>query len=276
VKREDLIHPLISGNKWRKLKYNLMEAEKQGFKTILSFGGAFSNHIYSLAAAGKIFGFDTIGIIRGEKYEKLNPTLSFAESCGMKIFYLGRESYRGKEEREVLEKFKKDLPPFYLVPEGGSNAAGVKGCEEIIPEINEKFNYICTACGTGGTVSGLIRSAGEGRKVLGFSALKGEGMLDEKVKGFVGEKASKADWKIFYEYHFGGYAKINPELISFMKGFERRYGFLLEPVYTAKMFFGIFDLIHKGYFPSGSKIIALHTGGLQGREGMREILNDEF
>jgi 1-aminocyclopropane-1-carboxylate deaminase len=270
IKREDLIHPLVSGNKWRKLKYNLLEAKHRDQNTILSFGGAYSNHIYALAAAGKMFNFKTIGIIRGELTLPLNPTLHFATSCGMQLHYIDRENYKGKEENDFLEDLRKVHGEFYHLPEGGSNELGMKGCAEIIDEIKIEFDYIASACGSGGTLAGLIAGLQGKRKAIGFSALKGKDFLNDKIESLIGDADKYSNnWTINYDYHFGGYAKINKELVDFIHDFELRNKIILEPIYTGKMFYGLYDLIKKGFFKKGERIIALHTGGLQGLEGMK-------
>ncbi|WP_194765946.1 1-aminocyclopropane-1-carboxylate deaminase/D-cysteine desulfhydrase [Tamlana sp. I1] len=270
IKREDAIHPFVSGNKYRKLKYNLLEAEKQGFKTLLTFGGAYSNHIAAVASAGHLFGFKTIGIIRGEElWTKIddNPTLSFAKNHGMEFKFVSREVYRNKSSKAFIEALKNELGAFYLVPEGGTNSLAVMGCEEILTESDKDFNFVCSAVGTGGTISGLINASKPHQKVLGFPALKGD-FLKLDISKF----ATQSNWELISDYHFGGYAKINEELVTFINQFKSDFNIPLDPVYTGKMLFGIFDLIEKGYFPKGSKILAIHTGGLQGIEGMNAIL----
>jgi len=271
VKRIDMIHPYISGNKWFKLFYNLQEATRQNIKTLLTFGGAYSNHIYATAAAGKEFGFKTIGIIRGEEYLPLNPTLQFAKECGMKIFYINRTKYRNKKDPAFILKLKDKFGDFYLLPEGGNNILAVKGCFEIIKSINVNFNYICTPCGTGGTLAGLICGLNKNQEALGFSTLKGGGFLVGDIMKLIKNYNDNEynNWSLMLDYHFGGYAKINDELISFIKKFDKEFKIPLEPIYTGKMFYGIFDLIKKGYFSKKSTIIALHTGGLQGLLGMK-------
>lgn len=271
IKREDLIHPEISGNKWRKLKYNLLEAERLQKKTLLTFGGAYSNHIYSVAAAGKEYGFKTIGFIRGEAYNPLNPTLSFAEANGMELRYLNRADYKNRNNINFQNDIIKQFNDAYLIPEGGSNSLAVKGCAEIINDIEIEFDYICCACGTGGTLAGITAGLQNNRKSIGFSILKGGGFLKEDVKNLIKNYNGKEfnNWDIILDYHFGGYAKINYELINFIGDFEKTNKIQLDPVYTGKMFFGIQDLIIKGYFKKHDKIIAVHTGGIQGIEGMK-------
>lgn len=268
IKREDLIHPLVSGNKWRKLKYNLLQARKQGLKTMLTFGGAYSNHIYSVAAAGSAWGIRTIGIIRGEETLPLNPTLQFAVDNHMTLAYESRTAYREKETPSYLEGLKKRYGEVYVLPEGGSNELAVKGCAEIVQEISMDYDWLCCPCGTGGTIAGLVEGSMKG-EVLGFSALKGDGMLNDKVKIFLQGKSGLQPWSINYDYHFGGYAKFSNELVSFIHAFELANGIALEPIYTGKMMYAIYDLIHKGYFKKGERIIALHTGGLQALAGLK-------
>jgi 1-aminocyclopropane-1-carboxylate deaminase/D-cysteine desulfhydrase-like pyridoxal-dependent ACC family enzyme len=276
LKREDLLHPIISGNKWRKLKYNLVEAKEKKHKTILTFGGAFSNHIHATAGAGKIFGFNTIGVIRGEEHLPLNPTLKDATEFGMKIHYVSRSDYRKKTEREFIKMLHQKFGDFYLVPEGGTNNLAVKGGTEIVQDINIDFDYIVSACGTGGTLAGVICGLEENKKAIGISALKGAGFLKEKITEYVKEYSGKAynNWQIKLDYHFGGFAKTKPEQITYMKEFEKLNNILLDPIYTSKMIYGIYDMIIKGEIENGSTVIALHTGGLQGRRGKENILNE--
>ncbi|MBA4317920.1 MAG: 1-aminocyclopropane-1-carboxylate deaminase [Flavobacterium sp.] len=266
IRREDLIHPFISGNKFRKLKYNLLQAKSENQETLLTFGGAFSNHIAAAAFAGKEQGFKTIGIIRGDELrDKIseNPTLQFAQECGMQFKFVTREAYRHKTEAYFLENLKHEFGSFYLVPEGGTNEFAVKGCEEILTKEDAEFDFICCAVGTGGTISGLINSLLPHQKVLGFPALKGD-FLKEDIRKF----ARKDNWEVITNYHFGGYGKVNPELIAFINQFYSENKIPLDPIYTAKMVFGVIDMINKNYFPENSKILLIHTGGIQGNAGM--------
>ncbi|MCF1192544.1 pyridoxal-phosphate dependent enzyme [Mangrovimonas sp. AS39] len=273
IKREDRIHPMISGNKYRKLKYNLLEAREKGCSKLLTFGGAFSNHIAAVAAAGNEFGFETIGIIRGEELESKipdNPTLSYSASQGMTFKFVTRSKYRLKGEAHFINNLREELGSFYLIPEGGTNNLAVQGCEEILAQVDQEMNYICCAVGTGGTISGLINASNKDQMVLGFPALKGD-FLSEDIRKF----ATQDQWKLITDYHFGGYGKINQELIGFINEFKMKYQIPLDPIYTGKMMFGIFDLIKKGFFPKGSQILAIHTGGLQGIEGMNQKLKQK-
>lgn len=266
IRREDLIHPIVSGNKFRKLKYNLLQAKLENQETLLTFGGAFSNHIAALAYAGKEQGFKTIGIIRGDELESKifeNPTLKFAQECGMQFKFITRESYRRKTETEFIENLKYEFGNFYLVPEGGTNEFAIKGCEEILTKEDTQYDFVCCSIGTGGTISGIINSILPHQKVLGFPALKGD-FLNEEIRKFVRNE----NWELITEYHFGGYGKVNPELIAFINHFFEENKIPLDPVYTAKMVFGVMDLISKNYFPENSKILLIHTGGIQGIAGM--------
>lgn len=270
IKREDLIHPFISGNKYRKLQYNLSKAKEENHATLLTFGGAYSNHIAAVAYAGKMYGFQTIGVIRGEELNSKinkNPTLTFAQQNGMQFVFESREEYRNRHELEYIENLRQKFGAFYLIPEGGTNDLAVKGCKEILTENDAEFDYICCCIGTGGTISGIINSSLENQKVIGFPSLNGN-FLKEEIQKWV----TKDNWELNHSYHFGGYAKINRELVEFMNDFFAQTNVLLDPVYTGKMIYGIYDLIEKGYFTTNSKILAIHTGGLQGNEGMNQKL----
>lgn len=270
LKREDLLHPIISGNKFRKLKYNLEDAKHQNQKVLLTFGGAFSNHIVAVAGAGAAFGFETIGIIRGEELrDKIadNPSLSKAQQLGMKFFFVTRDEYKFKENSDFIEKLKAQFGQFYLIPEGGTNSLAIKGCEEILTETDSEFDFICCSVGTGGTISGIINSSFDNQKIIGFSSLKGD-FLQNDIAKF----ANKENWSINCEYHFGGYGKVTDELIHFINQFYLENQIHLDPIYTGKMMFGIMDLIENNYFPPHSKILAIHTGGLQGIAGMNKVL----
>lgn len=274
IKREDLIHPFISGNKFRKLKYNLQEAKAQNKNVLLTFGGAFSNHIVATAVAGNLNRFKTIGVIRGnelandlEKTLANNTTLRDAHKNGMTFEFVSRENYRNKSNEDFIKLLKEKFNDFYLIPEGGTNSLAIKGCEEILTEEDSKFDYICSAVGTGGTISGLINASKNNQKVIGFPALKAD-FLKTEISEFV----QKENWSLQTDYHFGGYAKYNEALITFINNFKNETSILLDPVYTSKMFYGILDLVEKNQFKEGSKILAIHTGGIQGIEGFNQKL----
>jgi len=270
IKREDLIHPTVSGNKWRKLNYNLIAAREMGFDCLLTFGGAYSNHIYSTAAAAKEAGFKSIGVIRGEELadKPLNPTLQFARECGMQLHFISRSDYRKKKDAGFIEKLGADFGKFYLIPEGGTNNLAIKGAEEIVTEQAKKFEAICLAVGTGGTISGIISAAAESQNIIGFSVLKGDFLIDD-VKSLLNnyQKPHLTNRQIETDYHFGGYAKVTNELEQFIEKFERQHNIPLDPIYTGKMMFGVYDLIRKDFFRKGTKILTIHTGGLQGKKG---------
>ncbi len=274
IKREDQIHKEVSGNKFRKLKYNLFEAQKQGHTTIVTFGGAYSNHIAATAAAGKIVGVKTIGVIRGDELGKnleytlsQNDTLRYASETGMQFKFITRDAYRNKTSQVFLDKLKEEFGSFYLIPEGGTNELAVRGCEEILTSKDSDYDIICCVVGTGGTISGIINSTNRNQKVLGFPALKGD-FLAEEIKKYT----SKTNWELVLDYHFGGYGKVNQELIQFINTFIDQQHITLDPVYTGKMLFGIFDMVQKGVFSKNTRILATHTGGLQGIAGMNKVL----
>jgi 1-aminocyclopropane-1-carboxylate deaminase len=285
IKRDDLIHADISGNKWRKLRYNVAECKKKGNPSLLTFGGAFSNHIYATAAAGKIYDIKTIGIIRGEETHPLSSTLLFAQTQGMTLHFVSREAYRDKNM--LLENLKNKYGDFYYIPEGGANREGVKGCMDIVFETQQQLsiqpNYWCVPCGTGTTFTGIQQALAESQKCLGFSALKIDNWENDlkKLKNIVTPNRDEVEsikWvsqkekgDIVSDYHFGGYTKWQPELIHFINDFKAKYNIALDPIYTGKMMYGIFDLVKKGYFERGSTIVAVHTGGLQGIEGFNNV-----
>lgn len=275
IKREDQIHPYISGNKYRKLKYNIFEAEKLNYKSLLTFGGAYSNHISAVAYVGKEFGFQTIGIIRGEelgydlsKTLATNPTLAQAAKDGMQFKFVSRSDYKNKTSSDFKAKLVEKFGRCYVIPEGGTNKFAVKGCTEILTKFDHKFDVVCTSVGTGGTIAGIINSLENHQKAIGFSALKGDFLLQE-IKPYT---IPNKNWSLNLDYHFGGYAKISKELIDFINRFKEETQIPLDPVYTGKMVYGIVDLICNGYFKKGTKILAIHTGGLQGIAGMNSKL----
>ncbi|GGA81532.1 1-aminocyclopropane-1-carboxylate deaminase [Flavobacterium palustre] len=273
IKREDLLHPVVSGNKFRKLKYNLLQAKAENKKTLLTFGGAFSNHIAAVAFAAQEQGFQSIGIIRGDELSdkiESNPTLQFAQECGMQFEFVSREAYRLKNEAAFLADLQSKFGDFFLIPEGGTNLLAIKGCQEILTQQDSEFDYVCCAVGTGGTISGIINSALSHQKVLGFPALKGDFLQDE-IRIFV----QNQNWELITDYHFGGYGKVNENLIHFINRFYIENQIPLDPVYTGKMVFGVMDLIQKDYFPAHSNILLIHTGGLQGIYGMNERLKNK-
>jgi len=275
IKREDEIHPLVSGNKFRKLKYNLKAAKQNKTKTLLTFGGAFSNHILATAVAGKLQNFKTIGVIRGDELGQdlsktlaTNSTLRAAYEYGMKFEFISREKYRDKMSSDFLQKLELKYGDFYTLPEGGTNALAVKGCEEILTSDDNEFDYICSCVGTGGTIAGIINSIEAPQKVIGFPALKGDFLIKEIQQYCRGQK----NWQLVSDYHFGGYGKYSDELIHFINRFKEDTTIPLDPIYTGKMMFGVLDMIKKNSFPKGSKILIIHSGGIQGIEGFNHRL----
>lgn len=275
VLRLDLTHAHISGNKWFKLKYNLLEAKNSGYSTLLTFGGAFSNHIAATAAAGKEHGFNTIGIIRGEENAVLNTTLQFASDCGMQLHYVSRSLYRDKDALYTYanEHFKQNN--FYMIPEGGSNLLGVKGCLEILDYINIPFDFVCCAAGTGATLAGIVNSLKPSQKAIGFQVLKADGYIKNELLNWLKhsklidfKQCENPNWEVNENYHFGGYARVSDALKAFVGEFSNKHQLPLDYIYTGKMIFGIYDLVKQGYFEKGTTIVAIHTGGLQGNNGL--------
>lgn len=261
VKREDLNHPFVSGNKWWKLKFNLEKAVQEGRKTILTFGGAYSNHLYATAAATKELGLQSIGIIRGEVTLPLNETLQFVAQAGMKLNYISRETYRQKTNPSFIEQLIDKFGDFFLIPEGGSNELAVKGIEQFIIELDTQADYICCPVGTGGTLAGIIGGLRENKRVIGFSTLKDGSFLKNDVAALTTKFSS--NWEINTDYHFGGYARTTPSLNAFIERFMTLHQIPLEFIYTGKMMAGIFDLAAKGFFEKGSTVLAIHTGGIR-------------
>jgi 1-aminocyclopropane-1-carboxylate deaminase len=277
MKRDDLIHPIVSGNKWRKLRHNLTAALRADHHTLLTFGGAFSNHIVATAFAAKGAGLDSIGVIRGED-DTANPTLIAAREYGMHLVFIGRDEYRNKNEDSFVRALMQQHGRFHLVPEGGANADGVRGCAEILNEVDLDFDLVCCATGTGTTLAGLALGLQRGQRAFGFPAIKGaEGMLME-VRGLMassglrtatGREVSPEQISLMCDFHFGGYAKVNVDLLKFIADFKERTGIGLDPVYTGKMMFGIYAMAADGRIARGTTVLTIHTGGMQGWQGMR-------
>ena len=272
MKRIDLVHPMVSGNKWFKMKYNIAEMIEQGKDTLLTLGGAFSNHIHAAARAGKIVGFNTIGLIRGEEHLPLNATLQSAVDDGMELHYIDRGTFRERESESFLNSIKNKFGNVYILPVGGTNNIALKGCAEIVEQIYIKYDYICAASGSGGTFAGIVAGLNGNKKGIAFPALKGGQFLEEVISDLVFEYSGKqfSNWSINADYHFGGFAKLTKELVEFTKEFKKLNGFELDYIYTNKMMFGIADLIKSGNFNPGETIVAVHSGGLQGNFGMKD------
>ena len=262
LKRDDLINPEIPGNKWRKLKYNIAKGTAEGHTTLLTFGGAYSNHIRAVAAAGYYYGFSTIGIIRGEEHLPLNPSLSYAVGRGMRLSYMDRATYRRKSDRDVIGRLRNEFGSFYLLPEGGSNELAVRGCAELMAEIDTEFDIICCPCGTGGTLAGIAAGLKPGQRAIGFSALKGGEFLGREVEDLQRRTFGhrRGEWRVESAFHFGGFARRTPELDMFITDFYVRHRIILEWVYVAKMMYGIYALTETGTFDPGTRVIAVITG----------------
>jgi 1-aminocyclopropane-1-carboxylate deaminase len=268
IKREDLNHPEVSGNKWWKLKYNLEEAQRHGYNTILTFGGAYSNHIYATAAAAAECKFKSIGIIRGEELSKSNPTLDFAASKGMQFEVISREAYRMKDDENFLSTLRAKYPMAYIIPEGGTNEFALRGVREFTNDILNKieFNYLILPVGTGGTISGIMQRLNNGRKILGTSVLRNGGFLQEDIKALIGSEPVNCHWEILTDFHYGGYGKVTEQLMQLILDMRDNHHLPLDPIYTGKAMGAMLSKIQEGYFPKGSMILFLHTGGLQGSE----------
>jgi len=269
LKRDDLLHPIISGNKWRKLKYILNHALACKTHTLISMGGAYSNHLHALAYTGKVLGIKTVGIIRGERPKILNPTLLDLQAWGMQLQFISRSDYRELRSYKAYDALPNLKPGEYWLPEGGAMALALQGVAELLGEIDIDYDTLCVPCGTATTLAGIIAAEEKDKTILGFSALKGASYLNDEVNNLIkNESCHNKRWFIHLNYHFGGFAKKNADLLEFTEQFEAQHAIPLEPIYTAKMLYGIFELIKKGHFAAGQKIIAVHTGGLQGNRSV--------
>lgn len=276
IKRLDLAHQPIGGNKYYKLKYNLQRAQAEGAEMLITFGGAYSNHILALAQAGDLLRCPTLGLIRGEELGKdlsktllNNPTLAAASRLGMRFEFLERTTYRFKESLSFIKALQRRYPKAYIIPEGGTNSRAIKGCQEILDEKDRIYDYIAIPMGTGGTFCGVLKGLSQNQLLLGFPALKN---LSFFLENKINSCTSKKNYAIINRYQFGGYAKISDELINFMNFFKQKNAIPLDPVYTSKMMFGLSDMIRKDVFPHGARVLVLHTGGLQGIAAMNERL----
>lgn len=280
VKRDDLLHTYISGNKWRKLKFNLFEARKKEINHLISFGGAYSNHIHALAAAGFYFGFKTTAIIRGEAHYAQNPTLKQAQQWGMQLHFVTRKEYQQRTDTEYIKQLQLKFPQAMIVPEGGSNTLAIDGVSELCHEINTqactRVDHVITATGSGGTLAGLIAGfsaipSNTPPTITGIAVLKEAQYLKQQVSSLLAQadRSIKLPWQLHTQFHGGGYAKVSPELSDFCQQFEQQVNIPIEPIYTGKMFYALLELIKQDYFARGDNIVALHTGGLQGLKGLK-------
>jgi 1-aminocyclopropane-1-carboxylate deaminase len=266
LKRDDLIHPVISGNKWRKLKYLLKKARDEKKEHLVTFGGAFSNHLLATAAAGAQFGFKTTGMVRGE--DVVNEHLFLCRLYGMELIFVDRESYRDKPI--LFAKYFGSNTNAFFIDEGGASPEGAQGCTELMDELMETYDHLFCACGTGTTAAGIINGINNNYLETEFHAVpvfKNGGFMAAEIDKYL---IKPSVYQLHTDYHFGGYAKTTPELINFIKQFVATTGILIEPVYTGKMLYAIFDLAAKDKFKPGSKILAVHTGGIWGLLGMKD------
>ena len=274
IKRDDLLDPIISGNKWRKLKYNLQHVKEKGYQGILSFGGAYSNHIHALAYACNKYSLNAVGIIRGEAHYANNFTLSKAKQWGMNLQFVDRMTYRLRDNSEYLQRLSQQYPDHYIIPEGGSNTLALKGVAEICHELDQQtqFDTLITPVGSAGTISGLISGDNNQHKILGIAVLKQTDYLTKEVKVLLNDKEDKLfnHWQILNSYHDGGYAKFSPDNLKKLQDFSAITGVPFEPVYSGKMIIALLDLITTNYFQPHHNIVLLHTGGLQGLGGLIE------
>jgi 1-aminocyclopropane-1-carboxylate deaminase len=265
VKRDDLLHPVISGNKWRKLKYALRNIRQQNIKQVVSFGGGFSNHLHSLGYCCHKMNIHFTAIVRGDYTANPSPMLQDLVSWQTQLNYVDRLTYGRRDEAEYLSSLSRQYPEAVIIPEGGSQQLALQGVGEVVSELKQSYDYIIAPVGSGGTLAGLIQAADKDTKILGIAVLKGQGYLEDLVTTLLPEEPQSAhNWQINHHYHMGGYAKKNEQLIAFCDEFYQQTNIPIEPVYSAKLFFALRDLIEQQRFPIGSKILALHTGGLQG------------
>ncbi|OAI14365.1 1-aminocyclopropane-1-carboxylate deaminase [Methylomonas lenta] len=264
IKRDDLLHPIISGNKWRKLKYNLNHALNNQADTLISMGGAYSNHLHALAFAGQQLGLKTVAFVRGERPAQLNPTLIDLQQWGMQLNFVSRSDYRQLRQYKNYHSLPDLVSGQYWLPEGGASDLALQGVAEIMSELKQQFDLLMVACGTGATLAGLITAAPVDMQILGVAALKGGDFLNADVKQLLPQAITQQNWQILLDYHFGGFAKYTPELKLFMHQFAAKHGVALDPIYTGKLLFAFYDLLNQGYFKPGQRILLLHTGGLQG------------
>jgi 1-aminocyclopropane-1-carboxylate deaminase len=272
IKRDDAIHPVISGNKWRKLKFNLRYAKKNNYCGVISFGGSFSNHIHALAFSCEQQGLKSIGIIRGEKEYASNFTLTMAQQWGMKLHFVDRKTYRLRENQDYLTELQKSYPNYLILPEGGSNTLALTGVGEVITELNQQceFDTLITPVGSGGTIAGLIQADNNQHQIIGIAVLKQNGYLTDQVNALLEHSSNYVNWQVMSEFHRGGYAKFSKEDAARIRSFNEKTGFIFEPVYSGKMILALLALIEQNYFPSGHRMVILHTGGLQGIGGLLE------
>lgn len=280
VKRDDLIHHDISGNKFRKLKYNLKYAFENGYEKIISFGGAFSNLLYTLSAISKEMSIPATFYIRGDGYDDKNPTLNFISKNGVEMIFLNRTEFKKIRTKEYLSNLSEKNPSAYIIPEGGSNNLAIPGSGEIVAEIEKELgyepDYIIMDLGTGGTFAGVLKKVSSKTELIGIAAIKGIDWKKTLSDIFDGDTTfiDRQNWNILEDYHFGGFAKFNTELVEFINDYKSKYGIPLDPIYTGKLVYAVHDLIDKGHFKENSTIVWVHGGGLQGIAGFNYLNNN--
>jgi 1-aminocyclopropane-1-carboxylate deaminase/D-cysteine desulfhydrase len=272
--RLDKIHPFVSGNKWYKLKHHILEAQEAGKSALLSFGGGYSNHLHALAFVGNQLQFKTIGIVRGEPSEALNPTLQDCVDWGMELHWVDRQEYRKISSQESIHSYADRYYDAWVIPEGGAGRQGILGIQSLFNSLHHAglMNYDLIACavGSGATLAGIIQANVGNAQCVGFSALKGAHDLEVRVERQLAAAKRINSWRICHDYHFGGFAKINARLTSFISDMHTRHDFLLDPIYTGKMMYGLAEYLHQGRIKAGARVLAVHTGGLQGWRGFGE------
>lgn len=268
VLRADKIHRDISGNKWFKLKYHLKEAIERGKQGIVTFGGAYSNHLVATAVAAREHRLRSTGIVRGEETFPENESVKQMKDAGMQLIYVSREEYRNKNE--IIQRFMAANEHYYYIPEGGQSPEGIRGAGEMLNDAKSDYTHIICPVGTGTTMAGVINASGNHQNVIGVSALKINDRVTNELSDFIKTNANKQRWILQYDYHFGGYAKKTGDLIAYMNAFYMEEKIPTDFVYTAKMFFAVDDLARRGYFPRGSTLLLIHTGGLQGNRSLPE------
>lgn len=269
VKRDDRLHPQISGNKGRKLKYNLAAAKAAGCTRLLSFGGAWSNHLHALAFAAKAEGFTSVGWVRADEGQPLTPTLQDCQAWGMQLHFLSRADYRRRDEPAFLAELAARCGGGYWLPEGGSNALAVRGIAEGVAEVCLDYDVFACAVGSGATLAGIAAGLGEQQRAIGIAVLKQGDYLRERISALLAEAQypPRDNWQLRTEFHGGGYAKCSPSLRHFCEDVAQKTGLPLEPVYTGKLFYAVGELLRSGEISAGTRLVLLHTGGLQGLRG---------
>lgn len=267
--RLDLLHPVVSGNKWFKLKYHLQQAVNENCKGIITFGGAYSNHLVAAAWAAREAGLPVLGIIRGEQPRELSPALKDMQEYGMQLRFVNRQSFA--DEAQTIAQLKKEFPQHFIIPQGGQSALGVQGAAEILQQSTmEQYTHIACAAGTGTMMAGIVKASLPQQQVIGISSLKTESADNNSITAFIEQYASKKNYRLFTNYHFGGYARHTPALLQFMNQFYHEHGIPTDFVYTAKLFFAVSELVLHDYFPAGSRLLLIHSGGLQGNRSLPE------